>query len=50
MKKEFKEIQIYQEFYELLIKFEFNYTEEILKTFRDENIEKLKIIITFYLE
>src|SRR5699024_9616924 len=45
LKKEFKEIQIYQEFYELLIKFEFNYTEEILKTFRDENIEKLKIII-----
>ena len=45
LKKEFKEIQIYQEFYELLVKFEFNYTEEILKTFRDENIEKLKIII-----
>ena len=45
LKKEFKEIQIYQEFYELLIKFEFNYTEEIIKTFRDENIEKLKIII-----
>ena len=45
LKKEFKEIQIDQEFYELLIKFEFNYTEEIIKTFRDENIEKLKIII-----
>lgn len=45
LKKEFKEIQIYQEFYELLIKFEFNYTEEILSTFREENIEKLKIII-----
>ena len=45
LKKEFKEIQIDQEFYELLIKFEFNYTEEILSTFREENIEKLKIII-----
>ena len=45
LKKEFKETQVYQEFYEFLVKFEFNYTEEIIGTFREENIEKLKIII-----
>lgn len=43
--KEFNQIQQYQEFYEILVKFEFNYTKEILSTFKEENIDKLKIII-----
>lgn len=33
------------EFFKLLEKLEFNYTEEFLKIFTEENIEKLKIII-----
>lgn len=43
--KEFKNIEQFQEFYEIIERFEFNYTKEIIKTFRIENIEKLKIII-----
>ena len=34
-----------EEFYEILKKLEFNYTEEIINTFKDENISKLKTII-----
>lgn len=43
--KEFNQIQQYQEFYEILVKFEFDYTKDILSTFKKENIDKLKIII-----
>lgn len=38
-------IEQFQEFYEIIKRFEFNYTEDILNTFKEENIEKLKIII-----
>lgn len=34
-----------REFYKLLEKLELDYTKELLKIFKDENIEKLKIII-----
>ena len=43
--KEFKSMEQFQEFYEIIERFEFNYTEDIIKTFRKENVEKLKIII-----
>ncbi len=43
--KEFKNEEQYQEFYEIIERFEFNYTEDIINTFKEENIEKLKIII-----
>lgn len=45
LEKDFANIQEYQEFYEILRKLEFNYTKEILETFKKENIDKLKIII-----
>ena len=43
--EEFNNIEEYEEFYEILKKLELNYTEEIINTFREKNIEKLKIII-----
>lgn len=42
--KDFKTIKQFQEFYEIIERFEFNYTEDIINTFKEENIEKLKII------
>ena len=43
--KEFKNEEQFSEFYEIIKRLEFNYTEENLKTIREENINKLKIII-----
>lgn len=43
--KEFKNLEQFEEFYAIIERFEFNYTKEILETFKEENIEKLKIIV-----
>ncbi len=43
--KGFENIEKFNEFYEIIKRLEFNYTEETLKIFKEENIEKLKIII-----
>lgn len=43
--KDFKNLEQYQEFYNMLERLEFDYTEDMIKTFKEENIEKLKIII-----
>lgn len=43
--KDFKNIEQYQEFYKIIERLEFNYTEDILKSFKKENVEKLKIIV-----
>ena len=43
--KDFKNLEQYQEFYNMLVRLEFDYTEDMIKTFKEENIEKLKIII-----
>lgn len=43
--KEFKNEEHFQEFYVIIERFEFNYTKEILETFKEENIEKLKTIV-----
>lgn len=43
--KEFKNLEQFEEFYAIIERFEFNYTKEILETFEEENIEKLKIIV-----
>lgn len=43
--KEFKDLEQFEEFYAIIERFEFNYTKEILETFKEENIEKLKIIV-----
>lgn len=40
-----KSPKISQNFYELIEKLEFNYTADILKTFQDDKIEMLKIIL-----
>ena len=40
-----KRPKISQNFYELIEKLEFNYTADILKTFQDDKIEMLKIIL-----
>lgn len=42
---EFKNIGDFQEFYKIIERLEFNYTKDILLTFKKENIDKLKIII-----
>ena len=43
--KDFEKIEDFQEFYKIIERLEFNYTKEILMTFKKENIDKLKIII-----
>lgn len=43
--KDFKNIKQFQDFYKIIERLEFNYTQEIVNTFKEENIEKLKIII-----
>lgn len=43
--EEFKNTEQFQEFYQIIERLEFNYTEDILNTFRKENVEKLKIIV-----
>ena len=43
--KDFTNIEQFQKFYEIIERFELNYTEEMLNTFKEENIEKLKFII-----
>lgn len=43
--KDFKNIEQFQEFYMIIERFEFNYTEEILRTFTKANNEKLKIVV-----
>ena len=43
--KGFEDQEKFNEFYEIIKRLEFNYTEDTLKIFREENIEKLKIII-----
>ncbi len=35
--KGFKTIKQFQEFYEIIKRFEFNYTEDIINTFKEEN-------------
>ena len=35
----------FQEFYEIIERLEFNYTEDMINTFTKKNIERLKIII-----
>ncbi len=35
----------FQEFYKIIERLEFNYTEDMLNTFKKKNIERLKIII-----
>ncbi len=43
--KDFISIEQFQEFYEIIERFELNYTEDILNTFQEDNIVKLKILI-----
>lgn len=43
--KEFKDNAQYERFYSVIRKLEFDYTEDIIRTFKEENIEKLKTII-----
>ena len=43
--KEFANPEKFNKFYEIIKRLEFNYTEDTLKIFKEENIEKLKIII-----
>ncbi|MCI9366240.1 MAG: sigma-70 family RNA polymerase sigma factor [Clostridia bacterium] len=45
MPKEFENIEQFQEFYTIIERLEFNYTEDMLNTFKKKNIERLKIII-----
>lgn len=42
---DFQNTEDFQEFYKIIERLEFNYTKEILMTFKKENIDKLKIII-----
>ncbi len=35
----------FQEFYKIIERLEFNYTEDMINTFKKKNIERLKIII-----
>lgn len=43
--KDFKNEEQYQEFYNIIERLEFDYTEDILRTFKQENIDKIKIIV-----
>lgn len=43
--KEFENMEQFQEFYEIIERLEFNYTEDMINTFKKKNIERLKIII-----
>ena len=43
--REFKDNTQYERFYSVIKKLEFDYTEDIIRTFKEENIEKLKTII-----
>ena len=43
--REFKNMEQFEEFYRIIERFELNYTEEILRSFKEENIEKLKFVI-----
>lgn len=42
--KDFKNIEQFQNFFEIIERLEFNYTQEIVDTFKEENVKKLKII------
>ncbi len=43
--REFANTEQFKEFYKVIERFEFNYTKEMLDSFREENIEKLKTTI-----
>ena len=43
--KEFENMEQFQEFYKIIERLEFNYTEDMINTFNKKNIERLKIII-----
>lgn len=43
--EEFVNEQNYLEFYEIIKRLEFDYTEEMINSFQDNNIEKIKVII-----
>ena len=45
MPKDFKDESQFVEFYNIIKKFELNYTKEVIDIFTDENINKIKIII-----
>ena len=42
---DFQNTEDFQEFYKIIERLEFNYTKDILLTFKKENIDKLKIIV-----
>ena len=43
--REFDSVEEFNEFYEIIKRFEFNYTKDNLKTFKMENIQKVKTIM-----
>lgn len=43
--KDFKNVEQFQEFYEIIERFGLNYTKDMLNTFKEENIKKLQIVV-----